>query len=419
VLLILTTPLGQDNETTRLFNTKFEGKPIIRAVRIGRSCDQCREARVLCNHVENATAEGLSKRKRQAFMKFYENQMHVAMREYTGETSDDSQEIFKKEWVTRLLQKKPFKTPAVVDFIFASIDPAQGGACEWGFCACYYDVITNTQVIVQIDGQHVEDVGPNELTEWLRASINHIRSRSPAFATIPIVIACEAAPVLFSRQLEKLIIMLIQERSVYNVHVMRESSKDSPGVIKTKNNTQHMVSCSAQLLQNNQVSFADVFGSSIGGISEEIALREKTKFLQQLVNVKVRYVPSSRQDGGLKYRIDGKAGGMNDDVAVAWFMNYYWYLQFVNSPKDDYIAIRNQTLTVSDGYVKIISKYHTDRVKRARQLLYDEHPRLQPAVDIEEQQYFDFSDTTPRTHEETRARIDRIRTGARDDDIVV
>lgn len=421
VLLILTTPLGQDNETTRLFNTKFEGKPIIRAVRIGRSCEQCREAKVLCNHVENATAEGLSKRKRQAFMEFYKSQMHVAMREYTGETGDDSIEIFKKDWITQLLRRKPFKTPAMIDFIFVSIDPAQGGECEWGFCACYYDAHTNTQVIVQIDGQHIDDTTPNEIMEWLRASINHIRRRSPAFSTVPIVIACEATGMAMAvRNLEYYVSMLIQERSISNVHVMREMPQERPGVNKTAANTRHMVACSSQLLQNSQVAFADVFGSALSGTVEEIALREKTKFLQQLVNVKVRFVPSGRQDGMLKARIDGKAGGANDDVAVAWFMNYYWYLQFVNSPKTDYVAIRNQSLVSHQGYVKIVSKYHAQKVKRVRQLNYIEHPEERPIVDEEEENYFDFEDGGDNySFDERRARIDRIRTGASVEDIIV
>lgn len=420
VLLILTTPLGQDNETTRLFNTKFEGKPIIRAVRIGRSCEQCREARVLCNHVENATAEGLSKRKRQAFMEFYKSQMHVAMREYTGETSDDSIEIFRKEWITQLLRRKPFKTPALIDFIFVSIDPAQGGDCEWGFCACYYDAHTNTQVIVQIDGQHIDDTTPNVIMDWLRTSINHIRRRAPAFATVPIVIACEANGMAMAiRNIEYYISMLIQERSISNVHMLRESPQDRPGVLKTSANTRMMVNYSAQLLENGQVAFADVFGSALSGVAQEIALREKTKFLQQLVNVKVRFVPSGRQDGIPKARIDGKAGGANDDIAVAWFMSYYWYLQFVNSPKSDYIAIRNQSLTVNQGYVKILSKYHTQKEKRARQLTYIDHPEERPVVENEERDYFDFDADDNYSFDERRARIDRIRAGASAEDIII
>lgn len=345
--------------------------------------------------------------------------MHVAMREYTGETSDDSMVIFKNEWVERLLHRKPYKTPPIIDFLFVTIDPAQGGTCEWGFCACYYDPFTNTQVIVQIDGQHVDEVTPNVIMEWLRLSINHLRRRSPSFATIPIVIACEAAPTTLSTQIAQFVVLLIQERSISNVFVMRESPGDRPGVVKTAANTQHMVARSSQLLQNGQVAFADVFGSALTGIADEIALQEKTKFLQQLVNVKIRFVPSSRQDGLPKMRIDGKGGGANDDVAVAWIMNYYWYIQFVHSPKDDYISIRNQSLIASQGYVKLLSDYQERRVKRLRQLEYDDRPELRRVVEREDEDYYDFDKDDFCSPEQKRAYIDRLRAGVDENDIII
>lgn len=406
-MIILTTPLGQDNETTRLFNTRDDnGKPIIRAVRIGRSCDSCREARTLCTHIENATGEGLSKRKRKAFMKFYEAQAHVAMREYTGETDDDSVEIYKRAWIERLLHRMPFETPALVDMLFVSIDPAQGGSCEWGFCACYYDVLTNTQVIVQLDGQILDDVTPNIMLEWLRESINSLRRRSSSFAAIPIVIACEGAPSVITRQLQYYITSLIHERSIFNVHIMRELPNDTPGVPKTATNTRHMVEFSAHLLENDQVAFADVFGSSIAGVAVEIARREKTKFLQQLVNVKIRLVPSQRQDGTLKARIDGKGGGKNDDVAVAWIMNYYWYLQFMQSMRPEYMHIKNQSLTKHPGHVTMISKYHATQAKRIRDRAHEVNPTLRtPAVS----EYYDFNADAPASRSLAEAHTERVR----------
>ncbi len=418
VLIILTTPLGQDNETTRLFNTKDDdGKPIIRAVRIGRSCDACREARTLCTHVENATGEGLSKRKRKAFMNFYADQMHVAMREYTGETSDDSVEIYKKEWIQRLLRRKPFETPALIDMLFVSIDPAQGGSCEWGFCACYYDVLTNMQVIVQLDGPQIDDVTPNLLMEWLRESINHLRRRSPSFATIPIVIACEGAPIVISRQLQFYVTMLIQERSIFNVHIMREMPGDAPGVPKTAVNTRHMVEFSAHLLENDQVAFSDVFGSAISGIARDMALREKTKFLQQLVNVKIRMTPSQRQDGLPKARIDGKGGGMNDDVAVSWIMNYYWYLQFMKSSRTSYIQIRNQMFTNHPGHVTLLSHYQATRLKRIRDRNAEDSGASRQAEESGE--YYDFEQNELLPPAELQARAVRARSNVRDDDYLL
>jgi len=406
-MIILSSPQGQENPTTRLLSTRTpDGKTIIRAVRVGSPCDSCRQQRILCTHKENATGEGLSRKKRQAFMSFYEGQEHIAMREYTGETSDDSIVIYRAEWIDDLLRRVPFETPMLIDMIIVSIDPAQGGPCAWGFCACYYDVHTNTQVIIQVDENTPENVTPDLLESWLRDSILSLRMRSEMFRFVPIVVACESAPKMVGTQLQYYLQALIDKGTLGNTYLMHETSDGTPGVPKNAGNTQIMVTLSAKLLEYRQVAFADVFGATGIGEPSELKVAAKTRFKDQLQNVKVRLVNSTRQDGTRKQRMDGKAGGKNDDVAVAWFMNYYWYLQFMTSNKDVYAAIRRYADAWRVGYVTLRSNIGGASSSQ----------QIQKRQRVDESQFYDFTNfsTYSATEQHAIDLRDRVRSSHAD-----
>ena len=386
IFIGLTTPQGQDNEVTRLFNTKDkEGNVIITAIRIGKPCDACREKQILCTHVENATAEGLSRKKRQLFQCFYEGEMHIAMREFTGETSDDSRILFEQKWLLSLLRRHVYPTRAPLDFLMVSIDPAQGGTCEWGFCACYYDSTRNTQVIVQLDAERIQPATPSNVTHWLFTSLNSLRSRHPAFSRIPIVIACESAPKAMCETIAEYVQQMNNAGNFQNVHLMTETPENRPGVLKTETNTQDMVRYTRQLLENNQVFFADTFGTSLLGQSEEDA---KKHLLSQLTNFKIRFEETNRPDGVRKARMDGKTGGRNDDLAVAYIMNVYWYFMFMMSTKAEYVEIRKQSRHWRSRHVAIEAKSFLAPLPTADQLadtdeLFDENGEFNDSDDDE------------------------------------
>lgn len=341
-------------------------------------------------------------------MSFYEGQEHIAMREYTGETSDDNLVIYRGEWLDDLLRRIPFETPRLVDALFVSIDPAQDGPCSWGFCACYYDVISNTQVIVQVDENQPDTVTPDVLESWLRDSILSLRTRSEMFRYIPIIIACESAPKMIGIQLQYFLQGMIDKKVLSNTYLMHESSDGTPGVPKTAVNTQIMVTLSAKLLENRQVAFADVFGATGVGEPDQLKTTAKVNFKNQLQNVKVRFVNSTRQDGTRKQRIDGKGNGKNDDVAVAWFMNYYWYLQFMTSNKDVYVAIRSCADAWRRGYVTIRTEFgassSTQLCKKQR---------------LDETQFYDFNNFDTYSTTEQHAIQLRKRTQASKFDFLI
>lgn len=347
----LTTPLGQDNEVTKLFNTKDKnGEVIIASIRIGKPCDDCRAKRILCVHAENATGEGLSKKKRERFQNFYKGEEHIAMREFQGETSDDARILFQQEWLLSLARNTPFKVRGPVDVIMVSIDPAQGGQCEWGFCACIYDVINNSQIIVQMDACRISPATPSEIKRWLLRSLQSLRARHPAFTEPPILIACESAPKVITEMIAEQVQELINVGTVYNTYLMLETPDERPGVPKNSQNTQDMVRYCQNLMENGKVHFANVFGTSVLGKDKVDVLCD---FFTQIGNVKIRYEDTNRPDGVMKARIDGKSGGRNDDLAVAWLMNYYWYLEYMLSKKPAYLDIKQQSSHWRAGHVTI------------------------------------------------------------------
>lgn len=342
IIVALSTPQGTDAPSTRLFNTRRDDcdKTIFLIVRVGKPCDDCRIKRILCLHVENSTAEGLSKSKRKLFLPFYQDDKETFMREFMAETCDDSRAIFSDELLLKLFMEKPEPVPHLVDMIIVGIDPAGGGKCEWGLCAAYFDTVKKLQVIIQLDAQRIPNPTPSVIRHWLKESIDSIRRRHLSFAEIPIVIACESAPQLIGEQLVEHIQMLSNEGQFHNTYLMYEiTGSGRPGVPKTEQTTQDMCRYASLLLANNQIKFSKAFGTSVLGKKPDEA---KMEFFKQVRNFK-RRIDHYRKDGSAHFVINGKSGGMNDDLAVASLMIVYWYFIFMTSRKTEYEAIKHQS----------------------------------------------------------------------------
>lgn len=346
ILIILTTPLGLDNATSRLFDKRdASGEHIIHTVRIGASCSNCRAARILCKHNEGTVGEGLSRKKRDKFWYFYNGgNEHVALREYGGEPGDSGHAMFNNKWLLNLAQRETHPLVNVAKFIMIGIDPAQGGGCEWGLCACYFDHISQTQVIIYMDTCHLESVSTTNIMLYIKKSINAIRLKHAYFSSIPILIACEAAPSVIAENIASSVQLLIQKSEVYNVHMMYELPNGRPGVPKTHENTQLMVRYGQILLENNQVAFSSEFGTSTATASGNDEECIKAKLIKQISQVQRKVIPTARRDGKLTYRLDGKGGGgQNDDLFVAWAMIYYWYYSIMRQPSLKYEHIAGST----------------------------------------------------------------------------
>lgn len=342
VIIALSTPQGSDAPSTRLFNTrrKDSDQTVILIVRIGKPCDECRIKRTLCLHSESAVADGLSKKKRKLFEVFYEDDPETMLREYAGETCDNSRAQFSNEHLLDLFTTPTEPVPALVDMIMVGIDPAGGGKCEWGLCASYFDVQKQIEVIIQLDAQRIQNATPTVVMHWLQTSIESIRRRHRSFLTVPIVIACESAPHRIGEELAEDIQMLINSGKVSNVYMMYElSGSERPGVPKTETNTQDMVRYTNLLLQHKQIRFSKAFGTSVLGKTSDDAKKE---YFLQLSNVKKK-IDHYRKDGTAHFVINGKGNNRNDDLAVAALMVVYWYFVLMGSTNPIYEEIREKS----------------------------------------------------------------------------
>jgi hypothetical protein len=349
-VVVLSTPAGEDAPCTKLFNTKNPktGKTIFLIVRIGKGCDACRAKKILCMHVESATGEGLSRKKREILQSFYAGDEERAMQEFQGDTAASGFHVFPASSLLELVAKDAAPIMPPIDLILVSIDPAGGGKCEWGLCACYYDTVSKIQVVVQLDANRIDDPSPAYIRQWIYASLSHIRIIDPSFASVPIIIACESAPATISDQIAEHINTLMAEGLLQNIHMMRQIPNNRPGVPKTPQNTQDMARYSSLLIGNGQVFLSEKYCTSVLGKTREMA---RLEWITQLNNFKKRKIPNKA--GGFHIELNGKGGGKNDDLGVAYVMNFYWYLEFMNSTNTDYLAIKRQSSNWRDGHVKI------------------------------------------------------------------
>jgi hypothetical protein len=351
IIIALSTPQGPDAPSTRLFNTRRKGstKTIFLIVRIGKPCDECRIKRTLCLHKENATADGLSKKKRELFMPFFEDDPETFMREFQSETCDDARSMFSNEDLLNLFTMPLEPVPNLIDLIIVGIDPAGGGKCEWGLCASYFDVLKQIEVIIQLDAQRIQNATPSVVMHWLQVSIESIRRRHRSFLNVPIVIACESAPARIGEELAEDIQMLNNAGKIPNTYLMYElGTTERPGVPKTEQTTQDMCRYANLLLKNKQIRFSKVFGTSVLGKTGDDA---KKDFFLQHVNFKKR-IDHYRKDGTAHFVINGKVGS-NDDLAVAALMTIYWYFVLMGSTKPMYEEIRERSDNWRHGQLTI------------------------------------------------------------------
>ncbi len=351
ILIILTTPLGNDNATSRLFDTADDaGDCIIHCVRIGASCPACTASKILCVHEESATGEGLSRKKRARFMHFYKDNMHVAMREFSGEPGESGRFMFKNEWLINLANRKTEPLTNAPNFIMIGMDPANTGRNEWAMTACYFDHIKNIQVIIHMDACHPEDVSSTGIMMMLKKTFLAVRSKCLHFQAIPIIVACEAAPSVISEQIHIELRKLVDNNEVYNVFIMNELPGGAHGVPKTNTNTQEMITYTQILLECNQIAFSDHFTTctpTASGNDEECI---KFQFIRQMHNIQRKAKEHPNKKGELSFTINGKGSGQNDDLAVSFFMIVYWYLAIMGERKMRYDKIINTSIpTITIG----------------------------------------------------------------------
>lgn len=333
-LIGTTTPAGSDHIVSTMISARDEhGNPVIRTVRIGAPCEECRRMQRLCTHSENTVAEGTSRKKRAKYQALYGDRKHIAMREYQGEIGDASRKVFQASWVHRLKLTKPVPVPEHIDMLFLTSDPAQGGDCEWSTIGAYYDRNIGSMVICLLDSFCLKPATPQNMKTKLRGSIDAIRSAHPTFRAAPIVYCVESAPKMFAEAIAEYADEIARAERI-NIVCMNENSDGRPGVPKTNVNTALMVEVSQRFLENNAVRFSEKCVTSCSSVPEE-----RKKLLGQLERMSRKVDEKTR-----KVRIDGKDGGANDDYAVAFMMQPFWHRWFWDSANQAYENVKHYSL---------------------------------------------------------------------------
>jgi hypothetical protein len=331
-LLGTTTPSGTDHIVSTMISAKDKkGNPVIATVRIGKPCEECRQLKILCTHAENTVAEGTSRKKRARYAALYEGREHIKMREYQGEIGDVSRPIFQPRWIHLLKERPLLDLPPVIDMLFLTCDPAQGGACEWATIGAYYDRSIGSMVICLLDAIRLDKASPSYIHDQMLASVKTLRAAHPKFQDVPIVYCVESAPKMFAEMIDQYAEEISSNEPV-NVTCMREGPNGDTGVPKDNVNTRMMADMSAVFMENEAVYFSKYCVTSIENSDVE---KEKFKLCSQLERI-ARKVDEKTG----KIRIDGKDGGANDDYSVAFMMQPYWYQWFWKSTKPHYESVK-------------------------------------------------------------------------------
>lgn len=325
-LIGTTTPAGTDHIVSSMISARDKhGKPVIKTVRIGEPCEECKRMQRLCTHSENTVPEGTSRKKRDKYKALYEDRKHILMREYQGEIGDSSRKIFQASWIHRLRLCKPVPVPEHVDMLFLTSDPAQGGNCEWSTIGAYYDRISGCMVICLLDSFCLKPATPHNMRIKLEQSISTLRCAHPTFRDTPIVYCVESAPKMFAEAVAEYADEIARSQRA-DIICMNESTDGRPGVPKTAGNTMIMSEVAQRFMENDAVRFSAACATSCESI-----VQERKKLFDQLEKY-ARQIDEKTK----KVRIDGKVGGANDDYAVAFAMQGYWYKWFWDSPNELY-----------------------------------------------------------------------------------
>lgn len=339
-LIGLTTPGDSDQIVSKIIHARDDnGLPVFHVVRIGSSCDECRELMIECVHKENAAAEGTSRKKRQRYAFLYNTEALKArfQTEFFGVENTARNRIVSMAYLNRLKRLPLEPVPQNVDLLFLTIDPALGGDNEWACIGSYFDRASGRWIVCTVDNFRLPNSG-HPVKEAVRNSIVGLVDLHPTFRSAPIVICVESAPRNIPVDVASYAQEIERETNL-NITVMRELRDGSPGVTKDFRNTRDMAFMLRKYFYHDAVRLSAVFNTSVAGGTKERALES---FIDHVGRLSIIRDPKNPD----KAKISGKHSATeNDDLGVAAMMAVYWHIYFWESNKDLYKRAKQASTT--------------------------------------------------------------------------
>jgi hypothetical protein len=139
VLIALSTHNGEENYYSRLFNDPDPAmNRLYIRVRIELVCDSCKlkgKSPAKCTHKAHLNPSWLLSTNEERVKKLMGDDEETYAREVLGAFWANGNNIFKKDWLTRLEERPARSLTHTQDcFLFTMIDPAGGGSSKTGFC---------------------------------------------------------------------------------------------------------------------------------------------------------------------------------------------------------------------------------------------------------------------------------------------
>ena len=153
--------------------------------------------------------------------------------------------------------------------------------------------------------------------------------------------------------------MVRDDSRLHNICMMCECNGER-GVPKTNENTQMMVTLVKNRLENGKIAFSEALKTTTEGKNPE---QMKEKLLNQLENFTLRVKEAANDFVEPTRKMNGKIGGANDDVAVAFIMCEYWYGKFWGCEKESYNIVKQYSAAYMQRYISTIRMTNSELYK--------------------------------------------------------
>lgn len=228
--------------------------------------------------------------------------------------------IYKQTWIDNLKTRERKVLEKPISTLFMTMVPPRGSHEEWATLVSYFTE-KGEMVIVFADTVLTSVL---YIENHLEEIFTKVRSISSDFEKIPIVIACQSIPKLFTARIDEAVSQLGQY-SDSHIIMMHEAAGGSDrsrsmeaGVPNNFETMSEMALLTSELMEGGNVYFSERF-TVLYGIPDTMI----SKILTTLQFVKNK--TSLREDGSLKHTINGRGPGCPDDrLAIALMMAPHW-----------------------------------------------------------------------------------------------
>ena len=331
-----------------------QGKPFFNVIEVEFLCADCKatgDEKVMakCRHRDYLKPEWKAADKADRVSSMYEGQESVQLRENQGVIADSERNRYKSALLDSFFSNDAYRSKYSPRVIYLSCDPSGGGDSEMAFAA-FAEYSDSETLVLMMMASCLNKGGTVEQNKIVKSVISEIR-RKPLYQNVPIVMIIEAAPASEGTN------VATHVQHISRIKVMNEADGGRKyGVPKTNLNTVQQHILFEAMMVSKRLRIAEdliVINNDSRPMINGIEWQNEKKFMLEKLKAQLgafRFVETQKNFAeGVKptYRLTGKVGGQNDDLAVSVVMIPYWKDRFWEArDKPEYVDFQKLILNV-------------------------------------------------------------------------